>query len=103
MALTLISSQEICQQLAARCKTLRLSRNIGQQELAAKAGVSFGTIRRFEHGETVSLENFIRILEAFGRADEMLRLLDQEPSLSIAKLEALENAKLRRRATHKKS
>jgi transcriptional regulator with XRE-family HTH domain len=103
MTLKFHSLKEICQQLATRCKTLRLTLNVGQRELAARAGVSFGTVRRFERGESINLENFVRILEALGRADEMLKILEHDTSLSIARREQLESAKRRRRATPKKS
>ena len=103
MALKLQSAQEICQQLAARCRTLRLAANVGQRELAARAGVSFGTVRRFERGESVSLENFVRILEALGHAGEMSSILEHDPGMSIARREQLEHAKRRRRAAPRKS
>jgi len=102
MTAILPSPQEICQQLAGRSRTLRLTLNISQSELAARAGVSFGTVRRFERGESISLENFVRILEALGHAGDMLKVLEHSATSSIRERGRLEIARQRRRATPRK-
>jgi len=98
LAIDFLPADAIAKQLSARAKLLRLSRNIGQDELAERAGVSLGTVRRFERGEAVSLENFVRIVQALGRANELSALLVNEPVASISDMERLSAVQGRRRA-----
>jgi len=103
MAVHFSTPQDICRELARRCKALRLALNMGQRELAARAGEAFGTVRRLEGGKAIGLENFVRILEALGRADEMLKILGRDLSLSIGGREAHAAARQRRRAAPRRS
>jgi transcriptional regulator with XRE-family HTH domain len=50
--------------IGERIASIRLSRNLTQAQLGDKAGSSRNTIRRLEAGETVSLDTFIRVLDA---------------------------------------
>ena len=61
---TTATSDQIEAALGKRLESIRLSRNIAQQQLAEEAGVSTRTIRRLEKGQGVSLDTFIRILSA---------------------------------------
>lgn len=95
----LLSRQAICALLGQRAKRLRLAQNVSQKELAARAGLSFGTVRNLEAGKSISLEHFVGILEALGRIADLENVLAYEPSLSIQQLEKLEQAGRRQRAT----
>ena len=55
---------EALQALGARARALRLSRELGQEELAARAGVGVATVRRFESTGVASIENVLRIARA---------------------------------------
>ena len=50
--------------IGERIASIRLSRNLTQTQLGDRAGSSRNTIRRLEAGETVSLDTFIRVLDA---------------------------------------
>lgn len=50
--------------LGARARQLRLLRELGQDELAFRAGVGVATVRRFEKTGTASIENVLRIAAA---------------------------------------
>ncbi len=50
-------------------KALRLSRNIGQQLLAERAGVSTRALQSLENGEGSTLSTFVKIMRALGRED----------------------------------
>ena len=68
-------SRQIEQLLCARLESIRLARNITQQQLADEAGVSQRTIGRLEKGQGVSLDTFLRVLIALrlqGRLDTLL-------------------------------
>ena len=65
MSITLLnvikSPKEISQDLADRVKQNRIRRNFTQQELAERAGVSFGSVKRFEQTGEISLKHLIMI------------------------------------------
>ena len=68
---------------AALCKCLesiRLSRNITQEQLAAEAGVSLRTIGRLEKGQGVSMDTFIRVMIAL-RIQQNLEALLPDPTV----------------------
>lgn len=48
-----------------RVKDIRIRRNMTQKDLAENAGVSFSTVVRIERGESVNLDNFMRVMRVF--------------------------------------
>lgn len=50
-------------------------RNMTQQELAARAGVSHATVSNMEQGRSITLDNFLRIAMILGRTAELEALL----------------------------
>jgi len=74
------SSNQIESALCKRLESIRLSRNMTQQQLAKEAGVSTRTIRRLEKGQGVSLDTFIRVLTAL-RIQHSLEGLLPDPSV----------------------
>ena len=57
---------EVMRDVAAREKSLRKSRHITQQQLAEKASVSLGSLRRFEQTGQVSFDSLVAIAFALG-------------------------------------
>ncbi len=78
---------EIAQTLAGRVKRLRLQKKWKRSTFAERSGVSESSLRRFEQTSKVSLENFLKLLSALGRLDEMDELLQQPTIQSIDDLE----------------
>jgi putative transcriptional regulator len=74
------TSGQIETALCKRLESIRLSRNITQQQLAEEAGVSNRTIRRLEKGQGVSLDTFIRVLSAL-RIQHSLESLLPDPTV----------------------
>lgn len=68
-------SEQIEDFLCRQLKNIRLTRNFTQAQLAKESGVAIGTIRRFEEGQSVSLNTFIRILIALGLQQNLETLL----------------------------
>lgn len=83
----LTTPREVALSLAARCKALRLARDWKRTTLAARAGVSPASLKRFETTGQVSLESFLKLCGALGRLDEVGALLQPPPARSIAELE----------------
>ena len=69
------TSEQIEAALCKRLENLRLSRNITQVQLAEEAGISPRTIGRFEKGQGVSFNTFIRVLTALGIQQNLETLL----------------------------
>jgi putative transcriptional regulator len=69
------SSQVIIEALGKRLDEIRLSRNVSQADLAKQAGVSRSTLTRLADGRPVSLDSFVRIMQALHLADHLAALL----------------------------
>lgn len=69
------SSEAIIEALCKRLDEIRLSRNLSQAELAAEAGVSRRTMTRLANGQSISLDSFLRIMQALYLADHLAALL----------------------------
>jgi transcriptional regulator with XRE-family HTH domain len=78
---------EICLELANRLKQQRLASNLSQQELAARADVSLGTIRHLERAGQVTLESWVKVLMALGLVEALQPLFLATRPQSIAQME----------------
>lgn len=59
--MTLKTPQDIQAELAARFKARRLYLNLSQEGLAQRAGVSWGSLKRFERTGHISLESLLKL------------------------------------------
>lgn len=66
---------EVSKVLAGRHRVLRKQSKMSQQEMAARAGVSLGTLKRFENTGKISLDSFLRLMHLLGRLNEFETLL----------------------------
>ncbi|MEZ6001263.1 helix-turn-helix domain-containing protein [Hyphomonas sp.] len=69
------SSSAIIATLGKRLDEIRLSRNIAQADLAEEAGISRSTLTRLSDGKPVSLDSFVRIMQALRLTDHLAALL----------------------------
>ena len=53
--------QAVQRALARRFKSRRLARNLSQQGLAQRAGVSWGSLKRFEQKGLIALDSLLRL------------------------------------------
>lgn len=67
--------QAIVEELGNRLRRLRLNRDVSQQELAERSGLSTRTIRNIESGQNPSLESLIKVMRALGLVDRFDELL----------------------------
>lgn len=91
---------EVCAEIGRRLKRQRLAQGLTQEQLAARASVSRGTVRNLESKGQASLESLIRIVMALGLVDELARLFE----LKVTSIQQMEQAQLaeRKRASGKK-
>ena len=86
------SHQEICAELGARLKAQRLAQLLKQADLAARAGVSTGTIKNLEATGQTSLESLVRVALALGLTDQLESLFRLQTK-SIAQMEHAEQSR----------
>jgi len=95
------TEQEVRLELGRRLRYQRLLKDISQEELAVRAGISSSTIKLIETKGQSTLENFIRVLLALDLVAEMQTLFESKP-VSIAMMERIQKAQ-RMRAPRKSS
>lgn len=69
--LTLSKPDEIVKLLCARLRKERLSQQMTQADVAARAGVGVNTVSNLESGRNVGFENLVRVAMVLGRAKEL--------------------------------
>ena len=97
---TVASSDVVIKALFERIEEIRLSRNISQAALAKEAGVSRSTMTRLAQGRGISVDSFVRIMQALGLADHLAALL---PNPTVRPVERIRlDGGERRRASSKR-
>lgn len=61
LTFNMTSPSEVIRSLSERMKRLRIDIGLTQRELAARAGVSYGSLRLFEQTGKISLEALVKI------------------------------------------
>lgn len=69
------SSEAIIKALCRRLEEIRLSRNVSQAGLAEEAGVSRSTMTRIADGKPISLDSFVRVMQALQLTGHLAALL----------------------------
>lgn len=77
------TASELGIQIAQRLARIRKRRKISQKDLSEKAGVSFGSLKRFERTGQVSLESLCKLAIALGTEDELDHLFEDVLPQSI--------------------
>lgn len=71
MRLSLHSPDDLTRALGRRMKARRLGVNLTQADLADRAGVSLGSLKRMENGGTGSVETMARVALILGAEEEV--------------------------------
>ncbi len=98
--LILKSIKEIQEYLSKKIKDERLVQNLTQKELALKANIPLATFRRFEQKGEGSIKDFIKILVALGRVNELENILKQSEYSPIKEYEKAQKEKTKKRVRH---
>ena len=97
--MTISYPAEMCRELAARARRLRLDLNWSQAELALRAGVAFSTLKLFEHTGQISLMRLTMIAGALRALEGFDLLLAPPRASSLAEVEARARVRKRGRRT----
>lgn len=88
----MIALKTVCEasmELRVKVRNLRVAKGWSQRELAARAGVKFGTYVAFEQGANITLDKFLRIADAIGRLSAVEQAFAPEQKIpTIAELTA---------------
>jgi hypothetical protein len=71
-----------CESLAQRVRQARVSANLTQSEMSARAAMSLPAYKRFETTGKTSLTSFVKILFVLHRQNDLRALLAPVPSVS---------------------
>jgi len=74
LAANISSPSDASRGLAERARARRLDANLSQEGLATRAGISLGSLKRFERTGEISLDRLLRIAFALGASDGFDRL-----------------------------
>ena len=74
---------DIKQRLSLKARARRREGKISQSELAARSGVSLGSIKRFESSGEISLTSLLRIAIVLGYETDFDRLFERKNYQSI--------------------
>lgn len=101
MDLILSKPSEVIKLLCTRLRTERLTRQMTQAEVAARAGIGVNTLSNLEAGRNVAFDSVVRVAMVLGRLDELENLF--KPKLdSLDDIARYENS-LRRQRVKKKT
>ena len=101
MQFTGLSDRAIMRELGRRLKRRRLQKNLSQETVAERAGISRSTVALVEKGSPTGLQTFLQILRVVGALDE-LELFLQDPGISpltLAKMRGRERQRAYRSKT----
>ena len=96
------SSREYIKELGEKIKYYRIMKEMSQQELADKAGISKRSISRLEQGESVQLSSLFIILIALDLEDNIELLVPDQTKRPSFYLEKSENISRRVRKRSRK-
>ncbi len=82
-------------ELGARIARYRLNRNLTQEALAERAGVSRPTVARLEQGNSTTLSNLIRVLRALDLVENLEALVPEPPLSPIQQLKTKQRQRQR--------
>lgn len=91
--------EELEASLGANVRALRLQRNLSQEVLAARAGISINALKNLERGKGATLRTFLSVLRALDKADWIKTLA---PVVSINPLHMVKYKPVRLRASRRK-
>ncbi len=95
--LSMYSAPEMGGLLSERLRSLRLHRAWTRATLAARAGVTPASLKRFETTGKASLELVLKVAHALGRLDELEQLWQPPAAQTLEDLERLVMPPVRKR------
>mgnify|MGYP001618384390 CR=1 FL=1 len=95
--LDFFNPQEIAKQIALRVREKRLMLNLTQQALATKAGVSLGSLKRFENKYEISLQHLLLLAVVLQSSEEFSQLFSHTSYQSVDEVVIRKKISVRKR------
>ena len=95
--------REYIRELGQKIKTYRIMKEMSQQDLEDKTGVSKRSISRLEQGESVQVDNLFKILLALDLGENIELLVPDQTKRPSFYLEKIDNKPKRVRKKREKS
>lgn len=92
----LATSEEIIRELGQRLRAQRMARLMTQEELASRAGVAVGSVKKLEAGQNTTLSTFVRVVMALSLTHDIAGILQLKSTTSIADMERAEMSRRKR-------
>ena len=96
---TLRTSAELEVLLGTLLRQLRLLKNLDQQSLAKRAGVSLNALKHLESGQGARVSSLIKVLRALERTDWLETLA---PAVSISPMQMLKRSSRERKRARRR-
>lgn len=93
----MLSDGEICRQIGAKIKRLRLRQDFTQMSLAQESQISVTTLKKIEGGIISSFDALMRVLRILGELDKLTPLIEGEELSPNEYYEMIESAKKKQR------
>lgn len=77
------TTKEICMEIAKNARVKRKGMKLTQEEFSKKAGISLGSLKRFERTGMISLESLVKIAFACDCTAELEQLFSRREYKSI--------------------
>ncbi|HEY4086375.1 MAG TPA: hypothetical protein VGM43_10580 [Bryobacteraceae bacterium] len=87
---------EVRREIAGRFKARRLSGAMTQMDLAVRAGMSLGSLKRFEATGQIALDSLLRVALALGRLEDFDQICAESLELEGQTLDELLRAPRKR-------
>jgi transcriptional regulator with XRE-family HTH domain len=95
-----LTDEAVLSEIGGRLAARRLARNLTQQDLGGRAGVTRDVIQRLEAGGAVSSANLIRVLRELELLDALDRLIPAPVPSPLAQLKLRSGRRRRAAGTH---
>lgn len=97
ISVNMMTPQEMQRAIAERLRSLRLELNLSQQTLAARSGVSYGSLKKFEQTGQISLASLLKLALVLGCMDDFKTLFASKAADKAVSLDDLIKNETRKR------
>lgn len=87
------ASKQYCDQIAYIMKKRRIALELKQSDASLKAGVSLGTLRKFEQTGEISLERFLKLCRVYRMDSPLMNFFEQRDFWALEEIKRAETKK----------
>ncbi len=87
------ASKQYIERIAEIMKKRRISLELKQSEAASRAGLSLGTLRKFEQTGEISLERFLKLCRLYRMDDKIMASVERRDWWALEEIKKAETKK----------